>query len=213
MASTASMPALDRFSVRPLQRSEITDVLKLQRRAGALFLPWTGGQLESHLRNFPEGQLVVTEGDRLVGVVSTLRLDLPPDSVPIDWLQTTGNGYFHTHVPAGGTLYVADVSLAPDVDRALARQALDAALLALSAEWGVERVLNACRLPGFAAHADTLTPEAYVDEVVAHGLIEPVMQDLVARGYRPAGLLPDLQNQPRSKEQLATLMEWQPHVA
>lgn len=213
MESTVSITPVSRFIVRPLERTEIADVLKLQRKASALYLPWSAGQLESHLRNFPEGQLVVMEGEQLVGAVSTLRLNLPVDIVPLDWRRTTGNGYFHTHVRDGNTLYVADVSFAPEGERAFARRALDAALEALCQEWGLTRLLSACRLPGFAAHADALTPEAYLNSVVAERLPDPVVQGLLAQGYHPVALLPDLQNQPRSKGNLATLMEWHPHVA
>lgn len=212
MASAVSRPSVTGYIVRPLERADVAEVLKLQRRAGALHMPWSAGQLESHLRNFPEGQLVV-ETDRLVGTASTLRLALGPDEVPYDWCRATGNGYFHTHVREGTMLYLADVSIDPEADRALVRQALDEALLALGREWGVKRVLNACRLPGFASHADTLTPEAYLKKVMAGRLPDPVVHALLAQGYRPAGLLPDLQNQPRAKDKLATLMEWQADVA
>jgi hypothetical protein len=209
MATTAR---LTEYSVRPLQRGDIQEILKLQRKAGALYLPWTAGQLESHLRVFPEGQLVV-EGEHVVAIASTLRLKPAPDEVPLDWRQATGNGYFHTHARGGDTLYLADVTIDPEADRTEVRQALDAVLFKAVQDWGLQRVLNACRLPEFVHHAGELTPEAYLRDVVRGRLTDPVVTALLEQGYRPAGFLLDLQNQPRAKEKLATLMEWHADVA
>lgn len=199
--------------VRHLERADIPEVLKVQRKASALFLPWTAGQLESHLRNFPEGQWAVEQAQQVVGVASSLRLELLPEEVPLDWCLTTGNGFFHTHMPTGNTLFVADVSIVPGADRVAVRRALDTAIMAVVHEWGLRRVLNACRLPGFAPHAQTLTPEDYLGQVLAGNLFDPVVRALADQGYRPACLLGDLQNQSRSKDSLAALMEWQAHAA
>lgn len=200
------------FSVRALQRKDLTELLRLQRKAGALYAPWTSGQLESHLRVFPAGQLVVVDAaGAIVGAGSTLRLAVPAGHVPGDWMAATGMGYFHTHTRDGNTLYLADLTIDPESDRASVHLALDAALVALGRELGIERVLTACRLPGFASYAGELSPEAYVRRVADGTLDEPVVSPLMARGFRPVALVPDLQNEPRA--QLVTLLEWRSHAA
>lgn len=200
------------YSVRALQRKDITELLRLQKKAGGLYAPWTSGQLESHLRVFREGQLVVVDArGAIAGVGSTLRLAVPAGHVPGDWMAATGMGYFHTHTRDGNTLYLADLIIDPEADRSAVHLALDAALVALGRELGIERVLTACRLSGFAPYADTLSPEAYVRRVAEGKLTEPVVSPLMARGFRPVALVPDLQNAPRT--QLVTLLEWRSHAA
>ena len=202
------------FQVRPLTRSDISDVVKLQRKAGALYMPWSPGQLESHLRNFPEGQLVVVDAQgALVGSASSLSIVSAEGEDPGDWLPVTGNGYFHTHTKSGNTLYVASVSIAPEADRAAVWQTLGDALLALVAELGLARMLTSCRLPGYEQVATKLTPEEYLASFNDGKLVEPALAFHMSHGFKPLGLLPDLQNQPRTKERLATLLEWRAGAA
>ena len=172
-------------------------------------MPWSPGQLESHLRNFPEGQLMVVDDDgALVGVASSLVILSAEGEDPGDWLPVTGNGYFHTHNRRGNTLYVAGVSIAPDADRSAVWQALDASKMELMNQLGLHRLLMNCRLPGYEQVAGELTPGEYLAGCQDGQLVEPGLAFHLAKGFRPLLLLPGPDNQSRPKERLVTLLEW-----
>ena len=69
---------------------------------------WNRGQLQNHIRLFPEGQIVVEMGGVILGACSSLIVSLGTDDYrPHTYSGITDGGYFHSHDPEGDTLYGA----------------------------------------------------------------------------------------------------------
>ena len=69
---------------------------------------WREDQLLSHLEYFEEGQLVVEKEGHIVGVASSLIVDLGHDPLRHHtYYGITDDGYFFNHDPQGDTLYGA----------------------------------------------------------------------------------------------------------
>jgi ribosomal protein S18 acetylase RimI-like enzyme len=201
------------LTVRSVRRADFAGIVKVQGRAGPLYLPWSLGQLESHLRRFPEGQLVAVRDGAIVGACASLKLRLAPGEQPAGWAAATGNGYFHSHDPAGDVLYVASMAIDPRDVRVEVRRALDDAVLRLALDEHASRVLLPVRLPAYPPLAARLTPEAYLARLEEGVAPDPVFEGLRAIGFRSVGLLADHQGEPRSGDHLAALMEWQAGAA
>jgi len=195
-------------TVRYLRRADIPAVVRLQSRARPLFLPWTAGQLESHLRCFPQGQLVAVRAGSYVGACSSIKLRLREGEPLPDWLTATGQGYFHVHAPAGNVLYVASMAVNGFESRTEVRRALDASLIQLAEAERCERILLPVRLPGYVPVAPSFDATEYLARIADGRLPEPVVQALRQAGFQVLGLLPDHQNQPRPGDRLAALLEW-----
>lgn len=201
------------LEARPATRKDSVAIIKLQQRARPLFLPWTHGQLESHLRLFPEGQLVATQHGAIVGACASLKLRLPDDELPASWAQATGHGYFHSHDPAGDLLYVAGLAIDPAACRFVVRRKLDDALLRLALAERVTRVLLPLRLPAFVPLAPQMPPETYLERLREGQVSDPVYDGLRVLGFRAVALLSDHQDRPRSGDHLAALLEWRSSAA
>ena len=75
-----------------------------------------------HVELFPEGQFVVVDGDKVVGMTSTLRRPLDLQHTQHTFAEVSEGGWLTSHDPAGEWMYGADVGTHPDYrGRGLAR--------------------------------------------------------------------------------------------
>ena len=75
---------------------------------------WREDQLESHLQMFEDGQVLVTKGEKIVGVSSSLVVSLGRDPLRHhSYYGITDDGYFFNHDPEGDTLYGAEIYVDP----------------------------------------------------------------------------------------------------
>ncbi|MFP5504478.1 MAG: hypothetical protein ACLGIN_18490 [Candidatus Sericytochromatia bacterium] len=199
-----------KYELRPLTRKDFSAISKLQQKCKPMFLPWSPGQLESHLRVFPAGQWVVqNEEGELVASCSSLILSCPPGEEGMEsWVSLTGNGYFHTHTLKGETLYAADLSVDPDQDYLEVRRVVYEKLRAMMEEHGLLRILAGGRIPGYAEVAEEMTPTQYVQKVIAGKAKDPILTFQLDYGFQVLGLMADHQNLERQARNFATLIEW-----
>lgn len=167
---------------------------------------WEAHQLHAHLERFPEGQRVVTNANGVVlGAISTL---VPRGIDPLaqhTWLEITDRGRFTTHEAGGDTLYLADIYVSPAAWGKGAGQALYAELFALGARMGATRVVAGGRLWGYFEYADSLSPQRYVDKVLAGDIRDRVLGSQLRAGFRVAGILSNYLQDKRSGN-FATLL-------
>lgn len=173
--------------------------------------PWRPEQLASHLRVFPEGQFVVAElaSGRIVGMASSLIVRWDDYDFRADWREWTAGGSFTNHDPeAGRTLYGAEVMVDPAFQRRGIGKRLYAARRALVRRLGLRRIRAGARLRGYHRHAARLTPEQYVERVVAGELRDPTLTFQLREGFRVLALVPSyLPNDPESLGH-AVIIEW-----
>jgi GNAT superfamily N-acetyltransferase len=165
-------------------------------------------ELRAHLAQFPEGQLVAVDGDRIVGAIATLVL---PDSIdalgPHTWIGVTDHGTFARHDATGDTLYLADIYVHPDAWGLGVGRVLYAALFELCRSRRLARVVGGGRLHSFIEAPDDMTPEAYVAAVIAGERRDRVLQSQLRAGFQVRGLLPGYLHDWRSRH-WATLIVW-----
>ena len=140
--------------------------------------PYTENELAEHNAVFPQGQFVAEHlpTASVAGVHFTLRLRLADFHIDDPWDVLTANGTFDDDDPVNGhTLYGADVFVSPDHQHHGLAHALTDATRALVVEEGLWRMVGGSRLPGYAKVAATVSPEAYVAEVVAGTRFDPVL--------------------------------------
>jgi hypothetical protein len=71
----------------------------------------------------------------------------------------------------------------------------------------LERVLGGGRMSGYHRHADVLSPESYVEAVVAGVVRDPVISFLLRCGRTPVALVPNYLEDEESLN-YGLLMEW-----
>lgn len=151
-----------------------------------------------HIALFPDGQLVVLDGDRVVGATSTLRLDFDFDHLTHTFADIIRGGWFSSHQPEGQWLYGADMG----VDPAYRGQGLGRALYAARQEvvWrlGLKGQVTAGMISGYGAVKERLSADRYLADVVAGRTTDPTLTAQLRVGFEPRALLPNYLNDPAS---------------
>lgn len=197
-----------RVSVRQMTPEDIPDVMELQTRVFQGMPTWTAEQLASHLRLFPEGQLVaVDESGRLLGSASSLIIDWDDYSAAADWATITDHGTFETHNPLGKTLYGADIGVDPHARKLGIGSMFYERRKQLVRERKLKRLLTGGRIPGYARVAHAMTPKEYVAEVTRGRRKDPTLSFQLDNGLVVLDVVPDYLHDPHSHG-FATLLEW-----
>lgn len=177
---------------------------------------WKVEQLASHLEVFPEGQLVAVEKEtgRVVGMAASLIVVWDDYDMTASWRDFTEHGTFRNHDPNGRTLYGAEVMVRPSEQGRGIGQKLYQARRALVRRLGLRRTRAGARLAGYHRHADRLTPEQYIKEVMAGTLSDPTLSFQIKQGFVPLAVAPDYLHHDPESLGYAAVIEWlNPEVA
>lgn len=189
--------------------ADIPAVMRLQRRAFPKMPPWRPSELRRHLRTFPEGQFVAIDpAGQVIGSASALVIHWKRFDALASWDAITGNGTFSTHDVTGDTLYGAEIMVDPAARGHGVGSRLYAARQALARRLGVARMIAGGRIPGYAAVAAQLGPEAYVAEVLEGKRTDPVLSFQVRNGFRVRAVIPSYLEGDEASCGYATLIEW-----
>lgn len=198
--------------VRSYTEADIPALIDVQR---ACFPPpypaeqlWSPDQLRSHIAVFPAGAMCAEVAGRIVGSCTSLIIDFDPAHPDHSWDEVADGGYIRrTHNPNGNTLYGIDMAVIPEFRGRGVARAMYRARFQLVKELGLERFLAAGRMPGYAAYADKLSPEAYADKVIAGEIIDPVLTPQLRCGLRPVKVIRNYIPDEESRD-CALLLEW-----
>jgi GNAT superfamily N-acetyltransferase len=172
--------------------------------------PWRADQLESHLRIFPDGQLVaVTEDERVVGVASSLIILWSDYEMTKGWADFTDRGMFTNHDPERGrTLYGAEVMVDPAEQRSGIGHLLYAARRELARRNGLLRIRAGARLRGYGDHATEMDADDYVRKVVAGEWADPTLNFQLKEDFHVLAVVPDYLGSDPESRGYAAVIEW-----
>ncbi|MEZ6187893.1 MAG: bifunctional GNAT family N-acetyltransferase/carbon-nitrogen hydrolase family protein [Planctomycetota bacterium] len=137
---------------------------------------------------FPDGQLVATIDEQVVGYATSLIVQLDDSSPWYSYNEITGNGTFSTHDPSGDTLYGADIAVHPDVRGQGVAGVLYRGRRRILTRFNLRRMVAGGRIPGYQEVAGRLPPEQYVEEVVAGTRSDQALNAHLKAGYRVLGV-------------------------
>lgn len=150
---------------------------------------FSGWHYHEHIRDFPLGQFVVLDGSRLVGMSSTLRMDVDFDHPDHDFDDVSEGGWERCHRPEGRWMYGTDLGVHPEYRRRGVARALYAARQEAVRLLGLEGQVIVGMLHGYAAHRDAMSIEAYYAGVVTGTIQDPTVSAQLRMGFEPRGLV------------------------
>jgi len=200
-----------------MQASDIPAIRALSAAVYPGSLSWSERQLQSHLRVFPEGQLVsvTADGGALVGMAASLIVLWDDYALEDSWRDFTDSGMFTNHDPARGhTLYGAEVMVHPEWQGRGVGKALYAGRRALAQQLGLLRIRAGARLRDYHRHAARLTHEEYVATVARGDLHDRTLSFQLSQGFQVIGVVAGYLSHDPESLGFAAVIEWvNPYVA
>jgi len=168
---------------------------------------WNVEQLQNHVSRFPEGALCVEVEGRLAGSITGLVVQWEPDDSDHAWSEITDHGYIRNHDPNGNTLYIVDISVRPTYREIGLGKWLMLSMYDVVIEKKLTRLLGGARMSGYHKLADKISPEGYLNMVLAGDLSDPIVSFLLRCGRVPVRVIPNYLDDEESGNN-AVLMEW-----
>jgi predicted amidohydrolase/ribosomal protein S18 acetylase RimI-like enzyme len=194
--------------VRPMTIGDFERVTELQLACFSHMKPWRREHVESHLRLFPEGQIVVEVDDEVVASCSSLIIDFDEYDEGHTWNEIAGEGFISNHDPDGDTLYGIEIMVHPEWQgRKLARRLYDARK-DLCRRRNLKRIMVGGRLPGYAEVAGEMSVREYVEQVQSRDLYDPVLTPQMASGFTLKRVIRSYLEADTESAGYATLLEW-----
>ncbi len=182
------------INVRTATLTDIPGIVALTEKAYASsgMQGYSRGAILGQINHFPEGQLVVTVGDTIVGYCSTFRIHGDAALRPHTWAEISGNGYGSRHHPAGDWLYGMEVCVDPDHRGYRIGQRLYNERKRLCQSLGLKGIVFAGRLPSISRRISKFgSVEEYVEKVVAKQVADPVLSFQLRNGFEVIGVIKD----------------------
>lgn len=205
------MSEVSNIYIRNTEERDFEGIIEICRLVYPNTPSWGREQLSSHLRIFPEGQLVAVERgmERVVGMAASLIIQWDDYEDIGDWQDFTDRGFFTNHDPEyGRTLYGAEVMVHPDMQGHGIGTMLYRARRELAERLGLLRIRAGARLRGYHRYRDLMDPEEYVIKVIQGEIEDPTLSFQLKRGFFVLDVVSDyLRNDPESGG-YAALIEW-----
>lgn len=200
-----------RAVIRPYGREDFPGLLLIQKESFPPPFPeelwWNEKQLSHHIDLFPEGALCIEIGGELAGSITGLLVKFDPAHPDHTWEEATDNGYIRNHDPQGDTLYIVDIGVRPKYRKWGLGKLLMQSMYELVVHKNLTRLLGGGRMSGYHRHAETMTPETYLQAVVQGELADPVITFLLRCGRTPVQVVEGYLEDEESRN-YAALMEW-----
>jgi GNAT superfamily N-acetyltransferase len=202
-------------AVRQTRREDFPAIAEISRAVYPDAPPWNETQITSHMRMFPEGQLVAVAGGRVVGMAASLIILWDDYDIGMNWRHFTAGGMFTNHDPEHGrTLYGAEIMVHPDMQGKGAGKALYAARRELATRLGLLRIRAGARLRGYHLHKDRMSAEEYTIAVVQGRLADPTLTFQIGQGFEVLAVVSGYLAMDPESLGYAALIEWvNPRVA
>ncbi|MGR9086296.1 MAG: GNAT family N-acetyltransferase [Gammaproteobacteria bacterium] len=169
---------------------------------------WKKDQYEAQITRFPEGQIGIEDNGQLVAASFSMVVDYARFGDTHTYAQITGDGYLTHHTVTGDTLYGVDIFVHPGYRGLRLGRRLYDARKELCRNLNIRRFIAGGRIPGYAKHADTLTPVQYIERVKSRELFDPVLSFQLANGFHVRRLLTGYLPVDTDSHGYATLLEW-----
>jgi GNAT superfamily N-acetyltransferase len=157
---------------------------------------------------FPEGQIVVLDGDRVIGQGSGFFVDFDFDHPDHTFIEICDGFYFRNHNPDGAYYYGADISVHPDYRGRGIGKLIYKARKDLVRRFSRRGIVAGGVLPGFVHYKHQMSVHDYVAQVLAGELFDPTLTFQLKEGFEVRGLLANYLEDSAS-DNWATLIVWE----
>ncbi len=169
---------------------------------------WKETALQSLLEKFPDGQVVITHNDMVVGCALSIIVNYDDFGDSHTYRDITGDFSFDTHSSNGDTLYGIEVFVHPDFrGMRLARRLYDARKV-LCERLNLKMIIAGGRIPKYNMYADRLTPREYINKVRNREILDPTLTFQLSNDFQVKKVMREYLPEDKESNGHATLLVW-----
>ncbi len=149
-----------------------------------------------HLELFPEGQFVITDQDKVIGMTTTMRTRFDFEHYHHTFKETIAGGWLSNHDPLGDWLYGLDMGILPAYRGAGLARVLYRARQDMARRLGLKGQLTVGMMNGYGALSQHMSGEQYYQELLEGKRSDPTLSAQMKIGFEPVALMPEHLNDP-----------------
>jgi len=175
-----------KYTIRTATLADVTQMQEVQTVCFPTLAPdelLSKEHFANHLRVFPEGQLVVTDNDKVIASSSTLRLNFP--KLGHTFMEVTDNLWItNTHLPDGAWLYQFDIGVLPAYRGLKLSTELYNAQQELVKQLGMKGQVLVGMTIGYGKYKDRYSIQEYCEKLKNNELTDPTITPQRKAGFQ-----------------------------
>lgn len=169
---------------------------------------WKEHHIESLIKKFPEGQVVIKVNGQIAGVALSIIVDSDLVMAAHTYKEITGNYTFKSHNENGDTLYGIDVFIKPDFRGLRLGRRLYDYRKELCEKLNLRGIAFGGRIPNYHKYANELTPKQYIQKVRRKEINDPVLNFQISNDFHPSKIMKGYLEGDEASNEFAVLLEW-----
>lgn len=195
--------------LRPLVHADYRDVRALSHAVYPdMEEHWTKAAFERLVDDFPDGQIGIEKGGRIIAAAFAVIADYQRFSGRHSYAQVTAGERMTTHDPDGDALYGIEVFVHPDYRGLRLGRRLYDARKELCYHLNLRAILMGGRIPRYHEHAGELSPHDYIAKVSRKEIHDPILSFQLANDFEVKRLLSAYMPEDEASGGHAVLLEW-----
>lgn len=153
----------NKLKIRKAEIEDIPQILEVEKVAWGEERAATFEVFKSRINTFPEGTMVALIDKKIVGVISTEKINYDLQKNTLSWYEATDNGFIaKTHNPKGDTLYGVDLSVDPSYQNIGIGRKLMESVGKLAIKYNLKQGVLGGRIPNYYKFANKIKIEDYI---------------------------------------------------
>lgn len=169
---------------------------------------WRKKEINSLIKKFPEGQVVIKVNDQIAGCALSIIVDYNKFGDRHTYKKITGNYTFNTHDDEGDVLYGIDLFIKPEFRGLRLGRRLYDYRKELCERMNLKSIVFGGRIPNYHNYADEISPIEYISKLKRQEIHDPVLRFQISNDFQPIKVIKSYLEGDVESNDYAVLLKW-----
>ncbi len=169
---------------------------------------WKKHHIDSLIKKFPEGQVVIMINNELAGCALSIIVDYNKYDQQHTYKEITGDFKFDTHTSDGDILYGIDIFVRPKYRGLRLGRRLYDYRKELCERLNLKGIAFGGRIPNYHKFSKELSPKEYINKVRNKEIHDPVLDFQMSNDFHPSKIIKGYLEGDNESNEFAVLLEW-----